>query len=194
MKGKNFSANNVSGKRKESDFYETPYSLTRLFLEANNIIGTVLEPACGNGAIVKVLREFGVEPKAYDKDVDFLTETSTYDWIVTNPPFSLAMEFINKAKQVSNNFAFLLPLSYLHGKQRLDGVYSDKIFPLSSVFVFSRYPMLGDPLREDGKHRTGMMVYAWFVWRKGYTGEPVIKWLDNHPFVIGARNLTTAST
>lgn len=32
MKGKNFSTNNT-GKRKKSDFYETPYSLTWLLLE-----------------------------------------------------------------------------------------------------------------------------------------------------------------
>ena len=32
-KGKNFSANNATGKRKKSDFYETPYTLTRKFLD-----------------------------------------------------------------------------------------------------------------------------------------------------------------
>lgn len=190
MKGKNFSANNSSGKRKESDFYETPYSLTRLFLGAENPEGTVLEPACGGGAIVRILEEFGIVPTAYDKETDFMSETGYFDWVITNPPFSNALTFIKKAKTVSSSFAFLLPLSYLHGKQRLDEVYSDREFPLSTVYVFSRYPLLGDELREDGKHRTGMMVYAWFVWKKGYKGCPEIKWLDNHSYVIGARNLT----
>lgn len=37
MKGKNFSTNNSSGKRKKSDFYETPYSLTRLLLKKRKI-------------------------------------------------------------------------------------------------------------------------------------------------------------
>jgi hypothetical protein len=59
IKGKNFSANNVSGKRKKSDFYETPYSITRHLLNVEdfdyNLI--ICEPACGDGAIVKVLRE-----------------------------------------------------------------------------------------------------------------------------------------
>jgi CMP-N-acetylneuraminic acid synthetase len=41
--------------------------------------------------------------------------------------------------------------------------------------------MLGEPLREDGFHNTGMMVYAWFVWRKEYYEEPKIRWLDNNP-------------
>lgn len=33
IKGKNFSLNNVNGKRRKSDFYETPYSLTQLLLD-----------------------------------------------------------------------------------------------------------------------------------------------------------------
>ena len=36
-KGKNFSCNNTEGKRKKSDFYETPYSITRQFLERERV-------------------------------------------------------------------------------------------------------------------------------------------------------------
>ena len=35
-KGKNFSTNNATGKRKKSDFYETPYTLTRKFLDVED--------------------------------------------------------------------------------------------------------------------------------------------------------------
>lgn len=184
MIGKNFSCNNSKGKRKKSDFYETPYSLTRLLLKNEKINGSILEPACGNGAIVKVLNEYGFNSVNYDKEKDFFTEKGFFDWIITNPPYSLAFEFIKKAKTCTNNIAMLLPLSYLHGKKRYDEIYKDTVFRLHKVYVFTRYPMLGDALREDGKHNTGMMVYAWFVWNKKYTGEPVIKWLDNDCYVI----------
>lgn len=188
-KGKNFSCNNASGKRRESDFYETPYSLTRLFLEkeAHSMPSLVLEPACGNGAIVKVLKEYGKRVMSYDKETDFLKEKQGYNYIITNPPFSIAVEFIKKAKELSERFTFLLPLSYLHGKKRYDEVYCDHKFPLESVYIFTRYPLLGDPIREDGKHRTGMMVYAWFTFCKNGTAEPVIRWLDNQPYVIGEK-------
>jgi len=83
----------------------------------------------------------------------------------------------------------LLPLAYLHGKQRYDHIYTDDLFKLKEIFVFTRYPMLGDPLREDGLYRTGMMVYAWYVWDKGYGGDPVIKWLDNNSDVISAKRV-----
>ena len=75
--GKNFSANNSSknidvvgvgkvGKRdsngKKSDFYETPYTLTRKFLEVENFNKdqSVCEPACGGGAILKLLKNIGM--------------------------------------------------------------------------------------------------------------------------------------
>jgi hypothetical protein len=187
IKGKNFSANNVSGKRKKSDFYETPYSITRHLLNVEdfdyNLI--ICEPACGDGAIVKVLREKTNNTIFYDIEKNFLTEIEQYDYIITNPPFSIAYEFIQKAKIVAKKkFAFLLPLSYLHGKKRYDDIYSDKEYPLKKVYVFTRYPMLGEKLREDGKYNTGMMVYAWFIFEKNYNGPSMIDWIDNNSDVL----------
>lgn len=192
MTGKNFSGNNM-GQRRKSDLYETPYSMVQQLLDVEpfDINAITLEPACGNGAILKVLRNNGFSlAYGYDRERNFLSETVQHCQIITNPPFSLAYEFITTAKRIATEkFAFLLPLSYLHGKQRLDGIYSDKTFPLSRVYVFCRYPMLGDPLREDGKYRTGMMVYAWFVWDRQHASEPNIRWIDNQRFVLSKADL-----
>jgi hypothetical protein len=186
-KGKNFSTNNSSGKRKKSDFYETPYSITRHLLNVEDFDYklTICEPACGDGAIVKVLQEKTNNVVFYDIEKNFLTEIEQYDYIITNPPFSISYEFIQKAKIVAKKkFAFLLPLSYLHGKKRYDDIYSDKDYPLKKVYVFTRYPMLGEKLREDGKYNTGMMVYAWFIFEKGYDGPSIIDWIDNNSDVL----------
>ena len=118
---------------------------------------------------------------------DFLQETDKYRTIITNPPYSLAYEFIQKAKTLAPNIYFLLPLSYLHGKERYDNIYSDNNYPLKHIYIFTRYPMLGDKLRKDGMHRTGMMVYAWFHFAKHYKGKPTISWLDNDEYVIRKR-------
>lgn len=195
MKGKNFSLN--STKRNKNDYYQTPYSMTRQLLEVENFEGNILEPSCGAGAIVKVLRD-------YDKSVDYcdlnngfsLTgifknfkdfvndDFERYDNIITNPPYSLAKEFILKAKQITNNkIAMLLPLNYLHGVTRYNEIYLDKEFPLKSVYVFCRYGMLEETIRDDGTYRTGMMVYAWYIWDKSYKGEPIIRWLNNNSYV-----------
>ena len=181
MKGKNFSANNVGGKRKKSDFYETPYSMTLQLLEREKLVGTILEPACGDGAILKLLPEHAI-----GKDIqhNFLNETDKYDNIITNPPFSIAYEFIKKAKEITNKkIIMLLPLSYLHGKKRHDDIWMDKLFPLEKIYVFTRYPLLGEPLRQDGKYNTGMMVYAWYVWNKDYNGDASIDWIDNNKWI-----------
>ena len=192
-KGKNFSANNATGKRKKSDFYETPYTLTRKFLDVEyfNKNSTGCEPACGGGAITRELKEHWEDDKvtAYDQETNFLWETGEYDYIITNPPFSIAFEFIQRAKLVAKSkFAFLLPLSYLHGKKRFDEIYSDRTYGLEKVYVFTRYPMLGEALREDGKYNTGMMVYAWYVWTNGYSGLPTVDWLDNNEDVLSKKD------
>lgn len=196
MKGKNFSLN--STKRNKNDYYQTPYSMTRQLLEVENFEGNILEPCCGAGAIVKVLKD-------YDKSVDYcdlnnefsLTgvfknfkdfindDFDRYDNVITNPPYSLAKEFILKAKQITNNkIAMLLPLNYLHGVTRYNEIYLDRKFPLKAVYIFCRYGMLEETIRDDGTYRTGMMVYAWYVWDKSYKlAEPIIRWLNNNSYV-----------
>lgn len=188
--GKNFSCNNASGKRKESDFYETPYALTRLFLDTKELSPneTTLEPACGGGAITRMLREYGfknVISGDIQQGLDFMDNKVPVEQIITNPPYSLAYEFIKHAKEITlGKICFLLPLSYLHGKQRFDDIWMDKTFPLKKVYVFTRYPMLGEPIRDDGRFNTGMVVYAWYVWERGYRGQAELAWLDNNPYVL----------
>jgi hypothetical protein len=185
-KGKCFSGCN-RGQRRKSDLYETPLSITRQLLDFESFSGTILEPAQGNGAIVKVLRANGWGPiTCYDVEKDFLKERRRFENVVTNPPYSLAQEFILKAKEVATEkIAMLLPLSYLHGVERYRTIYQDREFPLKRIYVFTRYPMLGDKLREDGCYRTGMVVYQWMIFAKHEgTGEPVIRWIDNDKYVL----------
>ncbi len=134
------------GNRNKSDFYQTPSSMVSQFLQQEYFDKTltVWEPACGKGAIVNVLKGGGfTEVLATDRDYDFLVQTTQVPYIITNPPFSLAMDFILQAKKLATRkFAFLLPLNYLHGKQRYDVLWNDKDYLLSSIYVFTRYPML----------------------------------------------------
>ena len=195
--GKNFSRNN-SGKRKESDFYATHYSLTREFLLADGDWDRSLkisDSSCGEGAIVKVLKEFGFT-NIYAKDlvqdgVDFLQDITHVAYSIMNPPYSLANEFILHAKEVvSHKFAMLLPLTYLQGSYRYNHIWLDTVFPVESVYVFNRFPMLGVELREDGKFPTGMQALCWIVWNKYSEPEdfckrgPVIHWIDVDKYVL----------
>jgi hypothetical protein len=192
---KNFSRNNVMGKRHGKDFYETPYSMTQQLLDAEPF-GTymlpVLEPAAGAGAIVRVLERNGLSVVSNDLHADggkdfLLWPDSSAVAIITNPPYGLSIDFILKAKRVClDKFAFLLPTDYLHGLDRFERVWQETEFPLARMLTFVRRPMLGEPLREDGTYGTGMQTYAWFVWDHAHKGAPEIGWINNQEFVRGA--------
>lgn len=65
----------------------------------------------------------------------------------------------------------------------------DRSYPLSEIYIFTRYPMLGKELREDGKMETGMMVYAWFVWAKSHEGSPTINWIDINDCILSKKDI-----
>jgi hypothetical protein len=195
--GKNFSKGN-SGKRKESDFYATPKSLTREFLKATRLEWyndcIVSDPCAGTNAIVDVLKEQGFHTNSHDINtdgVDFLKDDTKVDYIITNPPYSLANEFILHAKEVvKRKFAMLLPITYLQGSYRYNNIWLDKEFQLQSLYVFNRFPMLEDTVREDGKFSTGMSCYAWYVWDRFWVGKPEINWLDVDKYVLKKGDLS----
>ena len=113
-------------------------------------------------------------------EVDFFKDKNTYDYIITNPPFSKSTEFIIQEKRVKYKFCLLLPLNYLHGKTRHQEVYADKKYGLSKVHVFTRSILLNDDLiRPDGRVKSGMLVFVWYVFENRYDGQPVISWIDN---------------
>lgn len=202
MKGKNYSRNNLKENRNKGDTYYTPYGITREFIRATPFLFDrgnnydYLEPACGR--LSPITKEMILQAiplsRICVKDIvygdDFLDEKGQFDVVITNPPYSLAKEFIYKAKTVAKEYiAFLLPLTYLQGQERLTHVWQDKTFPLAAVYVLSRYPMLSAELRDDGKFHTGMQAYAWFVWKRTHTGEPVIRWLDVDKYVLRKKDL-----
>jgi len=192
-KGKCYSKNN-RGQRNASDFYQTPLSMTQHLLnnEYFSIGNAVFEPCAGEGAIIKVLvkNHYPVMHSDITIGTDFLDyNNAVWPYIITNPPYGLAKEFILKSMEVAENkFAMLLPLSYLHGKERYDIFYSKPTYyPLKRVWVFTRCPMLTDSIREDGKYETGMQIYAWFIWEKTTElifPQPEIQWIDNSADVL----------
>lgn len=112
--------------------------------------------------------------------MDFLTENypEKFNNVITNPPFSLAKEFAEKALEVSTGKVILFAkIQFLEGRQRKDFFATH---PPKAVYVFSKRV---NPLRnglevdENGKPWSSTMCFAWFVWEHGYTGEPCIRWI-----------------
>jgi hypothetical protein len=127
-------SNRSAVDRSKTDFYATPPEVTVAllnFLESNCLLElgcTIWEPACGNGDMVDVMFERGYRVRASDlypqfkglHPCDFLTASLHCDWIITNPPFSKATEFITHALELGKPCAFLLKSQFWHAKSRLD--------------------------------------------------------------------------
>ena len=172
--------------REKDDFYPTCPQAVYALLDKEKFEGDIWEPACGDGAISKILEEKGHEvistdlvDRGYGKaGVDFLMEyRALAPNIITNPPFKLADEFMWKSDALAEGkVAMLLPLRALEGLQRR------KIFdttPLVRVWVFSgRITMHRSGIVPVGKKEGGMMAFAWFVWDYGNVRRtPTIGWL-----------------
>ena len=175
----------VSNRQKD-DFYPTPPEASQALLDKENFgTGTIWECACGDGAISNVLKEN--EYNVYSTDlndygyglsrVDYLMTVKPNDniiYVVTNPPFKLAKEFILKTLDLNiPKSAFLLRLSFLESVRRYDSLF--KNYPPIRVYVFKKRLTIwrGDQERQGN----GTVAYAWFVWEKGFSGNPEIFWV-----------------
>ena len=100
--------------------------------------------------------------------------------IITNPPYSMAKEFIERALELvedGRKVAMLLKLTFLESKKRreLFEKYPPKYIYVSS----SRLQCAKNGDFETYKNGTGTAIaYGWFVWEKGYKGEPVVRWFN----------------
>lgn len=126
MIGSRICGGNTAYKRNESDFYPTPPEATQALLDFLNIPNgnTVWEPACGEGHMVEVMEKNGLSVIGTDiqTGTDFLTAelpSKEVSWIITNPPFSLAEQFIRKANEHNVAFAMLLKSQYWNAAKRV---------------------------------------------------------------------------
>jgi len=145
---------------------------------------TALEPACGVGHMAKVLREYfgkvdasDIHPHGYGGVVDFTAErysAGSYDWVITNPPFKLAEEFILRALPIARRgVAMLTRTVFIESVGRYERIFSKE--PPTKLAQFSdRVPMVKS--RLDRKASTAT-AYAWIVWEKGDPRPPELIWI-----------------
>jgi hypothetical protein len=187
MLDKSAQAGQHSYAERQSDCYETPVCAVEALLRVENIPHFVWEPACGPGAIVKVLQAHGHAVFASDVVdygcvqngvVDFIREdlfqvdgVTAFGAIVTNPPYQLAEKFVQQALLFSPLVIMLLRLAFLESVRRTDILEKSG---LARIHVFrNRLPMMHRK-NWDGPKASSAMPFAWFVWERGYTGPTTI--------------------
>lgn len=169
-------ANTLRKDRNATDFYPTPPEATLAlirFLESVDPIfspssfGTIWEPAYGDGAMAKVIDKCGYAVFGTDlnmgEEFDFLKLKcpETISAIITNPPFSLADEFIRHAVSICEVVAMLHKSQLWHAKKRLE-IYSNN--PPSYVLTLTwRVDFL-----NGSKGGRPTMDVAWSVWLPGH--------------------------
>jgi hypothetical protein len=171
----------TSEGRPEHDFYPTPPAASEALLRVEKFSKMVWEPACGDGAISKVLEAHGhvvtstdlIDRGYGEAPHDFMTSPYMAANVITNPPFTLAEQFVTLAlRRTTEKVAILGKLQFLEGAQRRKMFEST---PLKKVWVFSKRLSL----TRDGKKmkNSGMIAFAWYVWEHGYQGQPTIGWI-----------------
>ena len=181
-------SNHTEEERETNDWYATDPIAGELLLKLETINQNIWEPACGSGELAKVFEAAGYKVISSDlidrgfgrSGVDFLKCNKTFDGdIITNPPYSLAQEFIEKAIEVvndGNKVIMFLKVQFLEGKSRkkLFEKYPPKTVWISS----SRILCAKNADFEKGRKQGSAVAYAWYVWEKGYTGDTVVKWFN----------------
>ena len=160
--------------RAANDYYPTPDWLTRAIIPVIKDrfpqgLVTILEPACGAGAIVHELEIAfpTAETVGFDirQGVDFLTEQPIprFDLVITNPPYLLAQEFVDRARPWLRPpsggcvplIVMLLRVNFTGSCKRADWLLAD----MPSFYVLSPRPSFGT--NKDGRPGKDATEYAW---------------------------------
>ena len=194
----------VKAQRKDPrdtlDFFPTPPWATRALIEVvidpAHVAGlSCWEPAAGEGHMAETLRPYFARLHASDVhdygrgyDVGSFTGGGLLaarcpfkaDWIMTNPPFNAAADFLERALDVAaHGVALLVRTAWLESEERWRRIFRNRA-PSTVAQFAERVPMQKGSWNPDGSTAT---AYAWFVWERdsetGFTrhGEARLVWI-----------------
>lgn len=170
------------------DFFPTPLWATRALCEwlrdKNGYLGSCLEPACGQGHMARALGEYfdlvaasDVHAYGYGAVEDFLFPgaSSEFDWVITNPPFRLAEQFVEAGLRRSRQgCAMLVRIAFLEGIGRYENLFTRH--PPRAILQFTeRVPMFKGRVDPKGSSAT---AYCWIVWKHRWEGAPEFHWIS----------------
>ena len=169
------------------DFFPTPPWATRAFIEhVLKRLGNFdlrkmkcLEPAAGEGHMAEILKEYFGEVLASDvhdygkgykvasytgQGPDTLPPMTDVDFMLTNPPFNGALEFVERALQeVKVGVAVLVRIAWLETDTRWP--LFTKYMPTAVATFVERCPMVKGCWDPSASTAT---AYAWVVWVKPF--------------------------
>ena len=208
LSGTQLAGGKGNNNRVENDFYATNPIAVKMLLDKLpmpklDIRKGLLEPSVGQGHIIEGISSWihdhalnnvdikkyttclDIEDRGYPNTIvqDFLTynPNKKFEWIITNPPFSCATDFVKKGMELlddNGRMDLFLKIQFLEGELRTD-LFNK--YPPKYIYVFRNRMATwnnGKPTDSTGKKWATTMCHAWFVWYKNSKTEPIVRWLD----------------
>lgn len=182
----NGASNYSKQEREKNDFYATNPKAIEMLLNFEKFDKNIWECACRTGNLSRVLKEQEynvistdlIDRGYQDYCLDFLKFKGKWNGdIITNPPYKYAKEFVFKAMEIIPNgkkVAMFLKLTFLEslGRKELFDKYPPK-------YLYVSRGRLGCARNGDFvNNSTSAIAYAWYIWEKGYKGEPKVRWFN----------------
>jgi hypothetical protein len=121
------------------------------------------------------VHNYGWGHSVHDFLMPFLpTGLDRVDWIVTNPPFRLAEQFVHRGLEVATRgVAVIVRSAFAESIQRYENLFRDRRPSLVGQFV-ERVPMVKGRVDEDASSAT---AYCWMVWDHMATDKTQMMWI-----------------
>lgn len=175
------------------DYYATPPKAVEELLQVERFSDSIWEPCCGGGHIAKVLLAHGFKVQASDlynfgygfSGIDFLRVPNAPKGadIITNPPYNQALSFVEHAVNIiepGHKVAMFLRINFLETRSRR--ALFNRCPPKYVYVASSRFGCApnGDFLvKPNGDlFYPSAVVYAWFIWEVGYSGDTTLRWFN----------------
>ena len=183
--------------REDEDFYATLTMAVQKLIDAFGLELSrdkcILDPCVGKGHILKPFRDVGYTVEGtdlikrndlwdnsivYPGEHDFLKRSEPIhdSNIVTNPPYKICLDFAKKGIELVDDnryMCMLLKIQFLETKARYEFF---KEYPPKYIYVFvNRIGCI--PGGETDENKSSAICYAWYIWQKGYAGDPMVRWI-----------------
>lgn len=181
------SSRHAEHERQKHDYYATDPKVIEDIFRKESFKDDVWECACGEGHLSKKMKEHGKNvystdliDRGYGDDFfDFLEDNphnKTEKDIITNPPYKLAKEFVEKSLDLQIKgckTAMFLKIQFLESLSRIELF---KKHPPKKIYVYSKRQKCVINGNENISGNSAM-CYAWFIWEKGYSGDTNLSWI-----------------
>lgn len=177
--------------RDPDDWYVEPEWCSAALFAREVFEGTIVDPFCGMGRILDAaaaaghprlgldIRDRGAADRHSFVQADFfaLRPTISFANIVTNPPYTRALEIVPRLVAMAEcQAAILLPTRWANGAKA--SAVLERL-PLARVLALSPRPSMppGRVIMAGVKPGGGTVDFSWFVFWRGYRGKPEFGWV-----------------